>query len=264
MGKFDSSLTRVQPIFRALYEKDSSSTSWLRELLELGERAGLPQTVPLPETLGELEQQPCFEFPVDPPKALLRWLIEHPEKLSVPPEKIWNRWSERTRRKRQALLRGDGEAQEEAKGELEGYAVLPRRRWWRLEGVTQVDCALLTRSAVVFVEGKRTELGPSKNVLWYPGRNQVLRNLDCAAAFAQQTRRPHYFVLLVVDEELVGRDPDRQREIEEVLSSKTVEQSLPHLSNSERAELLGRYLGSTTWQAIVERLGLGDDVLLDA
>lgn len=264
MGKFDSSLTRVQPILRALYEKDPSSTSWLRELLGLGERAGLPQTVPLPETLGELEQQPCFEFPVDPPKTFLRWLIEHPEKLSVPPEKIWNRWGEETRRKRQALLRGDGEVQREAKGKLEGDAGLPRRTWWRLEGVTQVDCALLTRSTVVFVEGKRTELGPAKNVLWYPGRNQVLRNLDCAAAFAQQTRRPHYFVLLVVDRELVEQGSDRQREIEEVLCSKTVEQSLPHLSNTERVKLLECYLGSTTWQAIVERLGLDDGVLLDA
>lgn len=93
-----------------------------------------------------------------------------------------------------------------------------------------MDCALLTDSTVIFVEGKWTELGPSKDVLWYPGRNQVLRNLDCAAAYAQQEGLQHYFVILVVDRDLVEQDPVRQSEIEAVTLLKTVQESLPHLN----------------------------------
>lgn len=161
-----------------------------------------------------------------------------------------------------ALLSGDRAIQAEAIAQLEKRTPLPQRAWWRLEGVTYVDCTLLTDSTVVFVEGKRTEVGPSKGVLWYPGRNQVLRNLDCAAAYAQQEGLQHYFVILVVERDLVEQDPVRQGEIEAVTLPKTVQRSLPHLNDEEQMELLPHYLGTTTWQAIVESFGLGSEVLL--
>jgi hypothetical protein len=37
---------------------------------------------------------------------------------------------------------------------------LPRdsgRRWWAFEGFTSVDCCLESESALLFIEGKRTE-----------------------------------------------------------------------------------------------------------
>lgn len=260
MGKFDSSLTRVQPVFEALYRRDASGETWLRQLLGMASRSSGPEPITVPANLGQLVEPPRFEFPVDPPKSYLRWLIEHPENLSSPREAVWRTWGERTQKRRRALLDGDTAVQAEALAHLEEQP-LRRRAWWRFEGITRVDCALFTPATVVFVEGKRTEMGPAKHVFWYQGRNQVLRVLDCASAYAQQTDRQHFFVVLVVEEDLVEHDPVRQSEIEAVVSPGTVQRSLPHLTGEERTELLRHYLGATTWQAIVSAFGLGKEAL---
>jgi hypothetical protein len=263
MGKYDSSQTRVQPIFAALHRQDESGEAWLVRLLRLPRRAVGPETVVIPASLGQLVQPPQFEFPVDPPKSYVQWLIRHPQSLSSPAQTVWNKWCDHTQKKRRALLAGDIEVQAEATAELEKRLRLPRRAWWRFEGMTRVDCALLTDSTVVFVEGKRTETGPSRQVTWHLDRNQVLRVLDCAAVYALQNNRQHYFVFLVVESDLVEHDPVRQSEIEMVVLPDTVRGSLPHLTNEERTELLSHYLGVTTWQAIVSEFGLGTEVLLD-
>jgi len=261
MGRLDSSKTRVQPVFEALYRQDASGETWLRSLLGMAQREAGAETAAISPNLGRLASL-HFEFPADPPRTYLHWLIEHPQNLSSPPESRWRQWGRRTQDRRRALLAGNSTAQAEAIAQL-NRARLPRRAWWRFEGVTYVDCALLTPSAVVFVEGKRTEMGPSKRVLWYPGRNQVLRVLDCAAAHARQTHRKHYFAILVVEEELVKGEPIRQAEIEGVTWPSTVRDSLPHLTDEERTALLSHYLGVTTWQAIVAGLDLGNEVLVD-
>ena len=100
---------------------------------------------------------------------------------------------------RSRFLLGDKEVQSAAASNIESCKSLPKKAWWRLEGVTYVDCALFTQSAVIFIEGKRTERGPSKEVLWYQQRNQIHRNLDCAAAYAQKERLQQYFVIAIVD-----------------------------------------------------------------
>lgn len=261
MGKHDSSRTRVQPVFDALHSRDPSGDTWLRALLEMARHAAGPEPMAIPADVGQLVESPRFEFPANPPTPFLRWLIEHPDSLSKPPDAEWKKWGERTRQKRHALLAGDSAIQAEALAELERHLRLPRRAWWRLEGTTYVDCALLTPSTVVCVEGKRTEMGPSRGIVWYPCRNQVLRVLDCAAAYARQTDRPHYFAILVVERDLVEHDTKRQAEIEAVTLSETVRNSLPHLTDEGRADLLSHYLGVTTWQAVVERFGLGSEVL---
>jgi len=260
MGVFDSSSTRVQPVFDALWKQDPSGGSWLRPLLKLGSRA--PQ-VELPRDLGTLTRDPEFELPADPPRSFLSWLIENPEELCAPGEEEWKTWSPETQAKRRALLSCDRQTQDEALVALQDAIDLPTRAWWRLEGVTRVDCALTTRSAVVFIEGKRTELGPSKQVRWYSKRNQILRLLDCALTAARSTERLASFVLLVVERKLLTEDTKRQSEIAAVVEPGVVADSLPHLAPDEREQALRRYLGMTTWQDVVERFGLDPDILRD-
>lgn len=50
-------------------------------------------------------------------------------------------------------------------------------------------------------------MGASKEVLWYDKRNQVLRNLNCAVTYAQQEEVQHYFVIMVVEKDLVEQNP---------------------------------------------------------
>jgi len=114
LGRFDSSLTRVKPVFEALYQLDASGETWLRQLLGMAKRRVGPEPATIPTTLGRLVKPPQFESPVDPPKSYLKWLIEHPEKLRSPSEAMWKQWSKRTQKKRQALLTGDRAVQAEA------------------------------------------------------------------------------------------------------------------------------------------------------
>lgn len=256
MGKFDSSLNRVQPIFNALYKKDPSGASWLQPLLRMVKREGYPKPLKITANLGDLTQKPQFEFSVDPPKSYLKWLIKYPEELRSPLRATWEKWSEHTQKMRQALLAGDKTVQIKAISDLEKCSFLPKSSWWRFEGVTYVDCALLTNSTVIFIEGKWTEVGASKEVLWYNKRNQVLRNLDCAVTYAKQKGLQHYFVIMVVEKCLVEQDPARRKEIEEVMSPEIIMGSLPHLTDEERNEVLSHYLGTTSWEEIVDRLSL--------
>ncbi|MBI4322566.1 MAG: hypothetical protein HY675_29090 [Chloroflexi bacterium] len=249
----DSSLTRVQPVFNELYDKEKTGETWLARLLQLPQHT---RTSIIPENLGYLDQPPVFELPADPPRRFLRWLLEHREGLCCPNQGIQKKWSKRTQQKRQALLRGDELVCEEAIAELEGSDRLPGRAWWRLEGVTRVDCAITTPTTAIFVEGKRTEMGASKAVEWYPCRNQVLRNLDCASVFAEQTKRQQFFVLLVVEGKIVDQDPVRQAEIKSITSPDTIRTSLPHLNDDERRDLLAHYLGVTTWEHIADTFAL--------
>ena len=267
MGRFDSSKTRVQPVFRALHRLDPSGERWLRSLLQIAGRGSEPKPPSIPFDIGTLKQgigkgtDPnrgvCFEFRVDPPRAFLKWLVEHPEKLRCPPDSEWQKWSDRTRNKRRALLNGDRPVQAEALTEI-GRTPLRSRGWWRLEGRTSVDCALFTETAVIFIEGKRTERGPSKNIVWYAEeRDQVLRNLDCAAEYAREHKIPYFFALMVI-EKVVHDEEALNRTITDPISTR---KSLPHLDEYSRRDLLSHYLGTTTWQGIVETFSLPRHVL---
>jgi hypothetical protein len=225
-------------------------------------REGYPKPSKITAKLGDLTQELQFEFPVDPPKSYLRWLIKYPKELRSPPRAMWKKWSEHTQEMRQALLERDEDIQTKAISELEKCSSLPKSSWWRFEGVTYVDCALLTNSTVVFIEGKWTEVGASKEVLWYDKRNQVLRNLDCAVTYAQQKGLQNYFVIMVVERELVEHDPARRKDIDAIMSPKTVKGSFPHLTDEERNEIMTHYLGTTSWEEIIEHFGLEQEVIL--
>ena len=251
MGKCNSSLTRVQPVFNALYDRDPTGQSWLPFLLALGSRSSGAFL-----DLGDLIGPPKYEFDADPDPRYLLWLVSNPDRLTSPDGRYWRRWSAPTQRARRKLLKGDPKTRFGAMANLALRQPPPRRAWWRLEGVTKVDCALVTARAVIFVEGKRTEQGASNDVLWYSGRNQVLRNLDCLRETAFRARIPTYYVLLVVERNLCPPGSARWVQLQQVTAPETVESSFPHLSATERELIMQQFLGHTTWEEIAGKFGL--------
>src|SRR3954447_10014557 len=121
MGRYDSSLTRVQPIFAALYEADQSGASWLPKLLGMGGRGS-------PEVVGVLEREPQYEFPAEPPRDFLRWLINHPSEVTTPSY----RTSEHAAEMRKRLVAGDEEVMQQALAAIDSDAS-HRHQWWALE-----------------------------------------------------------------------------------------------------------------------------------
>ena len=100
MGIYDSSRTRVQPIFDALYRQNKTGTLWLTPLLKLAKRPS--KRVAIPNWLDPLVESPKYEFPVDPPRSFLRWLLENPINS---PNPLRSKRSI-TREKREKLFKG--------------------------------------------------------------------------------------------------------------------------------------------------------------
>jgi hypothetical protein len=164
MGEFNSSVTRVWPVFDSLFHGDGTGTTWLTSLLKLGSRAALvdqqiihsnpgpilPKLArferPLPgairKVLGAARAakigpiRHAFEPEIPPSAAFLRWPLEHPERLTWPKEGASERqFSVSTTEKRTRLIAGESSLRSEALEELAMVGVAEsRRKWWAFEG----------------------------------------------------------------------------------------------------------------------------------
>lgn len=247
MGNYDSSITRVVPVFDQLCSRDS--LSWLPQLL------GLPicgNTVSLPGNCdfriracnhGEKERK------LAPPLALLSWLIRHPKELNecnaardafMPPE-------------RRELLNGSETRMAEALALLRHNP--HGEKWHIFEGETQPDAYIETSSLIVVIEGKRTEPGPTTHTTWMVGRHQMLRHIDCAWE-ARGTKQVTGFFIVQGEggkEEL----PSKWQEFaKHTISPQAIASSLPHRGPEEQREIRGCFTGVTTWERVCRELGI--------
>jgi hypothetical protein len=259
----NSSITRVRPVFQQLIRHDPSGETWISKLMEItgndAELANNPGKI-LPELvqtrpyqdkvlkrfgIEQINLENCFEYSVAPPERFLRWLIMHPERMTWPQGRN-GQFGAATQYKREALfgklgIEEQSRVQEEALAELDRLGCTgSKRKWWAFEGFTEVDCFLETNQMLLLIEGKRTET-LSGSTAWYPGRNQLLRNLETAQALAGEKS----FAVIVATEELI-----------EPISEVEIGSSLPHFSSVEREDLMKHYLGCVTWENICEATGL--------
>src|ERR1017187_6333234 len=216
-GRFDSSKTRVSPVFNRLRER---SDAWVSRLLELVD----PETASALAGLDLSFQRGYWgstERALDPPVALLSWLVCNP----TPALRFQQHIPERI-----ALAQGNPVAVEQALKLLRTAGTRPS--WHILEAPTYPDVVLETPDALVVIEGKRTEAGPTTDTTFMEGRHQIWRHLD-AAWEIRGRRRVMGFVVL-----------------EEALSPHVLEESFPHRALNERSAIARCLLGITTWQRI--------------
>ena len=245
MGRFNSSLTRVQPVFGQLLDRDPSGRSWLPALLHAAPESrriepavradpgDLISEVAAEHPEGKASRA-CFEHAARPSRELLRWTIENAGKLRWPAGSAGD-FSETTTEKRRALIAGVPHVRAEPLSELDRLGPDGSgRRWWSFEGTSRVDCWLETDRLVLFVEGKRTET-LSSATSWLPGRDQLTRNLDVVDSASEG--KPG-FVLLAVETPLPEPTDDQLRS------------AAPHLGDRAAEVLRSRYLGQLTWREI--------------
>ena len=253
MGKKDSSLTRVVPLFDALMDKDATGNLWLPQLLEMGSRAAgcLGSTVIGPLLVGHRRWWGDKERRMEPPKALLQWLVRN---VKPPRSKaLWG--SAETRQKREQLSARDPDTVSEALLLLEGNH--KARAWFVLEGRSQPDVFLETDSLILVIEGKRTEREATASTTWMPQRSQMLRHMDAA----MEIRGGKRVLGLMITEGPGGADaiaPSdywiNQAELQ--VREDTLTESLPHRSEVERQMIADGFLGVTTWQRLCAEFGL--------
>jgi len=242
-GKFDSSKTRVRPVFDALW---SGGRDWLPELLALptggcADAAIAAGDLTLIQGYWEPNEQ-CLK----PPVALLSWLIRNIASLSR---------TSFDNDSRQRLADGDPATIAEALRLLrtEGAS----RAWYIFEGPTYPDVFLVARDALVVVEGKRTESTTTTDTTWLDGRHQIWRHLD--AAWEIRGRRA-VCGLFIVESDAAATDgavPAQWRTAgEQCLAPEALRTSFPHRSADEAAAISRCYLGVATWRQVCERFSI--------
>jgi hypothetical protein len=133
--------------------------------------------------------------------------------------------------------------------------------WWILEGPSRPDAYLETPDAIIVVEGKRTEPGPTTHTEYMTGRHQLLRHMD--AAWDTRGHR-HVFGLFIVE-------GDSNGDVSQLWSNaalatwddSAIKTSLPHRTIHEQSAMTAGVLGVTTWQAVVRAFGLSPSLLAD-
>jgi hypothetical protein len=181
---------------------------------------------------------------------LLKWLVSNPSKL---------RHVASGNKQREALLKSDPQALRDALFAIEKNA--SGRAWHLLEGTTYPDVTIITPDAIVVIEGKRTELGPTLNTAWLTGRHQIWRHIE-AAWCAREGKRVFGFFIIEGDEAGI---PARWKEAAgSALYETSLCTSFPHRSTAEIAQIASCYLGVATWQQVCSQFGIDFLALPDA
>jgi hypothetical protein len=249
MGEFDSSKTRVEPVFNALR---ATGGDWVRSLLELP--TGLTQRAAVPESINLTPSETYWspkEKPLAPPVALLSWLIRNFDgKVPASDREV--------EANRAALAHRDPKKIEEA---LKLLRSDPGPKGWHiLEGPTCPDALIVTPDALIVVEGKRTESGPTVDTTWMLGRHQMLRHID--AAYEIRGSREVYGFFIV--ESLDARLPRVwAKAVSDTVSGEALATSLPHRSGAETAAIAKAFLGAATWAAVCDQFNFDRAIMLE-
>lgn len=253
MGDRDSTWTRVVPVFEELLARDRTGQAWLDSLLSL---PTLPGKVPQP---GRVVRGPLrswawgkTEKQLMPPVVLLQWLVAcgrpRPGRLLGS--------SVDTIAKRTSLVQRDPAVIGEALALL-NQPPIPSRAWYVLEGPSQPDVYLETDDAIVVIEGKRTESGPTRTTDWMEPRDQMLRHIDCARACRGDKTVLGFLIVEGVGDAAVTSVPQPWIDAAaQTVKPTMLDASLPHRLEAERAAIAESFLGVTTWQAVCSRLGV--------
>jgi hypothetical protein len=270
MGEFNSSVTRVWPIFDYLFNRDSTGIEWFPQLLRMGSEFAsanhgidnepgplLPHLAQFDRNLPGLSKKVlgstraaqiarirnAFESDIPPSDEFLRWLLENPERLEWPlknrRKKVKRTYGDLTQQLRMRLVSGDRDCRNEALIELDAVGVSgSQMKWWAFEGFTSVDCRLETDKLLVLIEGKRTE-SVSSSTEWFSRRNHVIRNLEVARSLSGGKK--NYAVLVCAENDVTFEE-------------ESWADSLPHMTEFEHQDLRSHFLGCVKWSAIAKEL----------
>jgi len=257
MGIFDSSRTRVAPVFGRLQCLDPSGRLWLQGLLELANTRKAHRPDAGSSRLRVAKWWPR-EAKLAAPPGLLRWLLENAEEPRD--AAAWGGRPE-VRENRRRVVDRDADTLAQAFRSLEEGRPSPRA-WYVLEGPSQPDVYLDSDDVVLVVEGKRTETAPTTSTAWMKVRHQMLRHLD--AAWEHRAGRRIYGLYIVEAETSSAFEPPFtwHAAVESTITDEVLRGSLPHRTPDERLQIADALLGVTTWQAICDEFQIPRDVLI--
>jgi hypothetical protein len=255
MGRYNSSKTRVQPVFDALLKHDLSV--WLPALWRMAAMMR-ERVIPPPASVGPLRPGKIYERTLPPSTAFLRWMVQNPAKLTPLPAPNYGASEGGVASERRAAPFGS-DPQLRAATLREAMAAIEKKRgqgsgqeWWAFEGFTHVDACFDTAECLLIIEGKRTE-AVSPSTRWFAKRNQLWRNVEVVGELAGERL---FGVILAVESAAAGEAALQDAE-------RSHDDSYPHLSIDQKRELDRHLLGFAVWSEMVSAFNLPPSVLLD-
>jgi hypothetical protein len=252
VGQYDSSKTRVAPLFDALLARDATGGSWLDALLALGSRTEIAVTLPRNQRLvpDHGRRWGSDEATLPAPTKLLEYLVQNVD----PPLAAASKDRGQTRALRLALARRDAQTVAAALRALRSGD--RGRKWFVLEGESRPDAILETSELVVCIEGKRTEAACTTHTSWMRRRSQLVRHMDAALEAFPMKR---IVGLLIVEGTGAKADAPSGHwlsQCSEQYEGSMLAESLPHRSAFDRSRIGDGILGVTTWQTVCAALAV--------
>lgn len=244
----------MERLFSTLLERDAAGASWFSALLaatpygreRLGDLVDAPgwlvTPLAVPTVTGRLG---AFGYQAAPGRELLRWYVEHPDRLTWPREAELSRETAALRR---ALLHDEPPGAQAKAQDRARELILTRppfsAAWWLFEGMGDLDCVLISNRLVVTIDAVEGET-PEPVTEWYPPRSRLVRSLEAAKALAEYRR----FASILISPRPLPEGSDEHLE-------RGLADAAPHLDAQGRAELHAAYLGNLTWEAAEAAVGL--------
>lgn len=268
-GMFNSSKTRVYPAFKKLCEKSNGIDDFLNWLSEV--RVRLPKRGKVnPNNDVYFDGHQC-ERAFYPSEKLLEWLISEEciESGLVRMTKDMPREGSlrETEEKRALLFSPIKEQRRKVRSLIKMPINAREKEWYVLEGATKPDVTIETDTFILVIEGKRTEQHLTDHTKWMKHRDQMIRHLDGVYEYVRRKNlQKKVFGLFIIAEPDDVAFTKYNRPIPNYKMGKYSggkyrrgsgkscwEESLPHRSPAERAEMQDGFIGFVTWADLKER-----------
>ncbi len=247
----------LQTLVNDLIDRRPFGDPWMANLWQAAARTRPGTASKQPVSMGSLlaedapptheeRQGKVFDRALAPSSAFLRWLLEHPEEMTVDDPDTFGAKSDDVRAWRRRLFSDDVEDVSSAKSEglrqlTSRLAQRGRNKWWLFEGFARVDACFVSEAAVLVIERWRDSLTTSSS-RWYPERVQLWRDVDAVREFAASRK---FGVILAVDDDAQGAAA-----LESAATS--MSGSFPHLVYEEQEKLERHLLGYVTMAQLAE------------
>lgn len=261
MSDVSTTPTRLQTLVNSLLDRHPFGNPWLADLWQQAASTRRGVASKRPPSLGDLvadeaptahtaRQGTVFDRPLAPPAAFLRWLLEHPDEMTVADRDTFGARNEEVRTWRRRLFSTDRAEVSAATSEglrqlASRLAQRGRHKWWLFEGFARVDACFVTEHAVMIVERWRDDLNASSS-RWYPDRVQLWRDLEATREFAAARK---FGVIILVDD-------DAQGAAALAAAKDSMAGSYPHLVLEEQQKLERHLLGYVTWTVLETAAGV--------
>ena len=237
MGKNDSSLTRVKPLFDFI-NKDEVKLNQLFELFKHEKIEIIKKGSIIEFKYGTKEKS------IPPSKSRLLWMLIHLDILTRVKDYGANTKNSTTFTKREQLFKGHQGTLFEAITKICKIGKLPKTAWYIFEGHTKPDIYIETTDSIFVGEAKRTETNITTTTVWSENRDQLIRHID---ALLDQKKKIYSFYIL--DKIEFGKGIYSQR-MGQYRDEEYFKANLPHRDDKLVKRAKESFIGYIFWQQI--------------